>query len=223
MSEPYLRERKFQKLNRLLLIALVPITGYCAVLGVSRGDNYAAVQAGLALAMYTIPLLITHFLKFLIPQDCRFLYYVFTFCTIVVGSALYGYSRIPYWDKIFHFFSGILISAAGLIVCQMLFGTLAGEKKVHCILYTLFPFLFNLSIAALWEIYEYMLFLLLKIDAVNHLTTGVHDTLQDMIVCLIGGLVFSVSILRAFRQKKLSFLLKVCKHFFEMRREMLEL
>lgn len=78
---------------------------------------------------------------------------------------MYGYSWIPYWDKLLHFFSGILISAVGLIVCHLLFRTLSGARNVRYALYILFPFCFNLSVAALWEIYEYILYILLGIDA----------------------------------------------------------
>ena len=216
MSDLMCREKKFKKINIGLLVFMAVITGYCALRGLYRGDNYAAFQAVLALAMFTFPALITRFLHFYIPEDCRLLYYVFTFCTVVVGSAMYGYSRIPYWDKLFHFFSGILISAVGFLVCFLLFHTLSGERKVRYVLYLLFPFLFNLSVAALWEVYEYFLYILLGIDAVNNLTTGVNDTMQDIIVCLLGGVVFTCSVLRVYLKGKYGFILKVCVHFLQL-------
>lgn len=216
MSDLMRREKKFQKINRGLLLFLVGIAGYCTLRGLYRGDHYAAFQAALALFMFTIPALITRFLHFYIPEDCRLIYFVFSFCTVVVGSAMYGYSKIPYWDKLFHFFSGILISAVGYLVCFLLFHTLSGERKVRHILYLLFPFLFNLSVAALWEVYEYMLYILLGIDAVNHLTTGVNDTMQDMIVCLLGGALFTCSTLRAYMKGKYGPVLNTCVHFLQL-------
>lgn len=223
LSDLMQHERKIKKINRLLLAVMGLITAGCGVLGLHRGDNYAAFQAALALFMFTFPSLITRFLHFIIPQDCRLIYYVFTFSTIVVGSAMYGYSHIPYWDKLFHFFSGILISAAGLIVCHLLFHTLSGAQRARRTLYVLFPFFFNLSAAVLWEVYEYMLYILFGIDAVNHLTSGVHDTMQDMIVCLIGGLLFTCSLLRGFHKGKNGYILNICTHFFNLRGQELEL
>lgn len=223
MSDLMQRERKIKKVNRLLLAVMGLTTAGCAVLALYSGDGYAVFQAALALVMFTFPTLITRYLHFLIPQDCRLIYYAFTFSTIVVGSAMYGYSRIPYWDKIFHFFSGLLISAAGLIVCHLLFHTLSGAQKARRTLYILFPFCFNLSVAVLWEVYEYMLYILFGIDAVNHLTSGVKDTMQDMIVCLFGGLLFTGSLLRSFHKEENGLLLTICTHFFDLRGQRLEL
>lgn len=223
MSDLIEQEKKYQNINRWLLILIVLITSACAVLGVYRGDTYAALQSILALLMFTLPALITRFMHFPIPQDCRLLYYIFTFNTIVVGSAMYGYSRIPYWDKLFHFFSGILISAVGLIICHLLFHTLAGAKNAQCILYTVFPFLFNLSAAVLWEVYEYLLYILFNIDAVNNITSGVNDTMQDIIVCILGGIVFTSTLVRAFHKGKCGFIINVCIHFFNLRGQKIEL
>lgn len=217
------QEKKFQKINLVLLFVLGMIAVFVAGSGVGRGDGYAAFQAALALAMFSVPALIARLRHFPIPQDCRLLYYVFTFSTIVVGSAMYGYSWIPYWDKLFHFFSGVLISAVGLIVCHLLFQTLTGSQSARSALYILFPFCFNLSVAVLWEVYEYLLYILLGIDAVNHLTSGVHDTMQDLIVCLLGGMLFAGSLWRAFRKSKYGFILNACVHFFDIRGQKLEL
>lgn len=223
MPELLYREKKFLKINIFLLLAMGITAGSCAISGLQAGDSYAAFQAVLALVMFTFPALITRFLHFSIPQDCRMLYYIFTFSTVVVGSAMYGYSWIPYWDKLFHFISGILISAVGLIVSHLLFHSLSGTRKVRRILYTLFSFTFNLSLAVLWEIYEYMLYIFLGIDAVNTLTSGVNDTMQDLIVCLLGGGLFTASLLLAFRKGKYGFFLSICKHFFNLRGQELEL
>lgn len=216
-------EKKYRKINQFLLTIMGIIAVCCVAMGLDRGDSYAAFQALLALWMFTLPALITRYGHFSIPQDFRLLYYIFTFSTIVVGSAMYGYSRIPHWDKLFHFFSGILISAVGLILCHLQFHTLSGDKKARCVLYLIVPFIFNLSVAALWEIYEYMLYIFLDIDAVNNMTTGVNDTMQDMIVCAVGGIFFSISLLRAYLKKKCGFILKVCQHFFQFRGQELEL
>ena len=223
MMDSTLREQRFRCINLFLLSAFALCAGASALLALRRGDSYAASQAGLGLVMFTFPMLITRLLRFPIPQDCRTLYYCFVFCTVVVGSSLYGYSRIPYWDKWFHFFSGLLISAAGLIICHLFFYSLKGTMTGRRTLYVLFPFLFNLAVAALWEVYEYMLYVLFGIDAVNHLTTGVNDTMQDIIVCLLGGILFSLSVLRWCLRGKRGFLLNICSQFFALRGRELEL
>lgn len=217
------REKRFSTLNIPLLAVFLLISALSALLALRRGDGYAASQAALAVVMFTFPALIQRLFRFPIPQDCRLIYYVFVFGTVVVGSSFYGYSRIPYWDKIFHFFSGVLICAAGLMVCHLLFWRLDGPLRARRTLYVLFPFLFNLSVAAVWEFYEYALFVFFGVDAVNTLTTGVNDTMQDMLVCFLGGLVFSAILLAGWKRGRRGFLLRVCAHFFAVRGRELEL
>ncbi len=48
-----------------------------------------------------------------------------------------------------------------------------------------------MSIAFLWEIFEYCGLVFFQHDASKHFTTGVHDTMQDMIVSMIGGLIIT--------------------------------
>ena len=47
------------------------------------------------------------------------------------------------------------------------------------------------AIAFLWEVFEYSGLLLFNYDASRHYTTGVHDTMQDMIFSFIAGLIIT--------------------------------
>ena len=47
----------------------------------------------------------------------------------------------------------------------------------------------NTAIAVYWEFYEYAMLIFFNNDAINHYTSGVHDTITDMLVCVAGGLV----------------------------------
>lgn len=49
----------------------------------------------------------------------------------------------------------------------------------------------EMSIAFLWEVFEYSGLVFFAYDASHHYSTGVHDTMQDMIVSLIGGLIMT--------------------------------
>lgn len=216
LSETLKREARFQKINRVLLIPYCLVSLYALITGAMGRDFYAVAQASLAIVMLFLPPLASRLFHIVIPQDCRMLYLLFVFCTVTVGSALYGYSKIPYWDKVFHFLSGLLISGAGFILCLGLFRELEGPEKKKRILYATFPFFFNLAVAALWEVYEYSLYFFLGIDAVNNLTTGVNDTMQDIIVCFIGGLLFLGSTIRYFHNQKRTLLLGVCFHYFDL-------
>jgi hypothetical protein len=51
-------------------------------------------------------------------------------------------------------------------------------------------------LATMWEVYEYASSIIFNIDPQNNLTTGVNDTMQDIIVALIGTILFNIMCLR---------------------------
>ena len=66
----------------------------------------------------------------------------------------------------------------------------------------------------IWEIIEYALSYLLGNDCQNVLTTGVNDTMQDMIVCLIGALVFLIPLLLYYLKGRKGLLMGIFEEFF---------
>ena len=58
----------------------------------------------------------------------------------------------------------------------------------------------SLCVAGLWEIGEYFLSMLTGIDMQRVATMGIHDSMQDMIVCLIGTVALLPSTSRYFRR-----------------------
>lgn len=216
MSEVQAREEKYKKVNRIAVPLYLALACVALAYNAARGDRYATLQAALGIGLLPVPALLGLF-RVKLPGDSRLLYYLFVFCTVIIGSSLYGYARIPYWDKIFHFLSGLLISVIGLAVYRLLSGHGADPKGREVSVALVFTALFNIAVAAIWEMYEYMLFIVFKIDAVNTLTTGVNDTMQDMIVCTVGGLLFLLSARRYFRKGKGSFLINTYRQFFALR------
>ena len=68
--------------------------------------------------------------------------------------------------------------------------------------------------AFLWECFEFACLIFLKIDAINHFTSGVYDTMTDMIVCFIGGLLTSVILYFYFAKGKKSLLSNAVEKFY---------
>ena len=56
----------------------------------------------------------------------------------------------------------------------------------------MFVITFTLSVACLWECFEYVSDLILKGDAQHVLDTGINDTMQDMICALLACIIYNV-------------------------------
>lgn len=109
-------------------------------------------------------------------------YVIYIYLTQVLGTTCHFYN-LPFYDKVMHFLSGMVFVCMGYVFLQKYIPT----KKI---LYLMINCV-EMSIAFLWEIFEYCGLILFNYDASHHYTTGVHDTMQDMIVSLIGGLIIT--------------------------------
>lgn len=109
-------------------------------------------------------------------------YLIYVYLTQVLGTTCQFYS-LPYYDKIMHFLSGMVF----VIIAYFLF---KNDIKQKSILY-IFINCVEATIAFLWEVFEYSGLILFNYDASRHYTTGVHDTMQDMIFSFLAGLIIT--------------------------------
>ena len=119
----------------------------------------------------------------------------------MIGIAFRGYGRFPFYDKVVHTLSGVVFGLLGVIFYYLMKkdrtivprdGIFAGYFAVS----------FACTIGMLWEVWEYSMDFIFHSDPQHALTTGVHDTMQDMIVCLIGSLFVLFSVWRYYHKGK---------------------
>lgn len=187
MERNDLRERRFQKINRAF-VALYCLTG-CALAAVYalRGDGY---HLGVCLGTLAIPAAMAAFYRLLrleYAHQMNFLILTFTALAYTLGSGLDFYRRFPGYDKLVHMLSGALVSLMCMaLFCALLPGGRPGRREQPLLL--AFTFFGSMAVAGLWEIGEYALSFICGRDLQNVAATGVGDSMQDMIVCMIGTL-----------------------------------
>lgn len=115
----------------------------------------------------------------------------FVLAAVSFASLFGGYELIPYWDKILHFLSGFLFAVLGTVVyfAQKPGHALDSADAFNAALYT---WMFAMMSAVLWEIWEYLVSFS-GADPQQVALTGVGDTMGDIIVCTVGGLITAVS------------------------------
>lgn len=156
----------------------------------------------------------------------------------VLGKIYKFYYRINHWDKLLHTSSGFLFAIIGSLLPQLM----DKKNKEHSLALTVtYAFFFTLSVAVIWEFFEYAMDRFFNMDmqqdtwvpsvnsyllgtekgvigripeissvvvngqeiAVNgYLDIGLIDTMNDMLVCTMGGIIYCIfSVLYAHRIK----------------------
>ena len=104
---------------------------------------------------------------------------LFIFFSQYLGSCLGFYDKFFWWDIMLHTLSGVLFYLIGMDIYKAIY------KDKNGLLMFLFAFLFSLSIANLWEIWEYLWDGLLGLDTQrSYLLIGryaLKDTMTDLI------------------------------------------
>jgi len=125
--------------------------------------------------------------------------YIFTLIAYTGGELLGGYARLRAYDKLAHMLSGSFVYLLAHPLFYFLKANHAVEKSDRNLL-MVFCAATSLCVAGLWEIGEYFLSMLTGIDMQRVATMGIHDSMQDMIVCLIGTVALLPSTSRYFRR-----------------------
>lgn len=142
-----------------------------------------------------VPWLMKKIFHYELPDKVVLIYLIFTFMSLFLGSIMRFYGRISWYDTFVHFLSGFVTSILALLIIKE-----NKMKKLPLWIKIVFIVSISLSIASLWEFFEFTCDKLFDKDAQNVLTTGVDDTMKDMLVAFFGSLIFSICYY--FKEKK---------------------
>ena len=152
--------------------------------------------------------------KFKITFTMYILNIIFVFISNIWGSMLDGYS-ISYFDKCLHFTSGILLTECSFMIYIYLIQKINLNKK-ETLLCILFINSLNMMIAVVWEFIEFGCLIFLNNDAIHHYSSGVYDSMQDMLVAFIGGLIVTSILIYDFKYEKKSIFYKEMMKFINI-------
>lgn len=148
-----------------------------------------------------------------ITYEIKIIYFVFIYFSSLIGSCLGGY-ELAYYDKVIHFFSGIIMTILGCLLYSLIKKDIIIQQPSDQKIYYIFIMTFNMSIALLWEFYEYVMLIFFQNDCIHHYTTGIHDSMTDMICACLGGLIILYQVIQYYRKNKKYYSIKVMHQFY---------
>lgn len=133
-------------------------------------------------------------------DDKELLYYnLFVFLADFLGCVVNLYNQIWWYDLFIHFLSGIYTFIIAFYLLNKM-----NIKKNSIWFDLLFGICFVMFIASVWEFFEFGVDYFLGMNLQHQIDSGVVDTMEDMIVAFLGGMVASVVVLI---RKKMEFIL----------------
>lgn len=177
-----------KKINLLLIVGTSIVGIICSIDPIMEGLLYKSLICLGIIPVMLVPTILKRLFRIKITPAVEFVYLIFVFCAHFLGSIFNLYHYINNYDKIMHLISGSVSSFFGLFILLKL----NKHDKKSIVFNVLFIIAFTLMIASLWEFFEYFNDNLFGKDAQNVLTTGVNDTMDDMIAALIGSILFNI-------------------------------
>ena len=147
--------------------------------------NYAAICTICIILTYILSLGNKKF-DYLFNDILIILFDLFILFSLVLGTS-YGLYKINHYDDALHIWSGIIGSVIAYTIINI-YTKQEDRKKIKKVFFFIFIFMFSLGVANLWEILEFSLDVLFKI---NCQAGGLKDTMIDMIDGLIGTIIIT--------------------------------
>lgn len=176
-----------RRITAVLILAVA--TGITAVIAAKSGINPPV--GNIIGAFCAIAVLVVFSLLLKVKDNLFYCGLIFVYCASPVGSVLNLYRSVGPYDKIVHFFSGILLAWIATVLLSRLFDRAVSEvrnTKLYMLLQCGFAFFFSSAGAGIWEIFEFTTDRLTG----GEMQRGMVDTVTDIIAGNTGALTYCI-------------------------------
>lgn len=130
-----------------------------------------------------------------IPADYELLAILFVFGSLFLGEFRSYYERFWWWDIALHATSGLLLGILGFLLVYVMNENKRIDLHMRPGFVAFFAFVFAVAIGAFWEIFEFAVDQLFGTTMQKPMlgdSSGLTDTMWDLIVDTLGALVICV-------------------------------
>lgn len=173
-------ERLYPYVFSLMMVVLAALSIF-SIIRNDWADLFVILQAA---AIICVPTLLEKKFAIHTPYFLRIGFLLFMFSTLVLGEIADLYNTFWWWDVILHVVSSAGITIIGFILITVIYRD--RDLKAAPWLSSFLVFSFAMSLAVLWEAYEFIIDLLIEVDTPMQL--GNTDTMTDLLVAILGSL-----------------------------------
>lgn len=148
-------------------------------------SKWGGVIAGVILPF--LPEIFSKLFRIKISYRVELMYYIFLILALSLGISADLYKTIPLYDKAVHTLSGAGTALIGFYMLRYF-----KAEKTPAVFRGMFMIFFSISVAVAWEFFEFFCDKCLGQHMQQLVTTGVDDTMLDMLVATIGAIIGGV-------------------------------
>jgi hypothetical protein len=169
----------------LLVLLAIIFTAYIVVT-----DQLTTSRIFAALFSFMLPFSVDILAAFRIriPEKFEFLFLVFLLFAMFFGIDFQLYRLVPYYDKFIHAISGAFTFVLGLMIADSC--GLQARRYIDARL--VFAIMVSVTIAFLWECYEFAADSFVGTHMQTLISTGPADTMLDLIFACLGALAAAI-------------------------------
>jgi len=185
---------RFRITHQRITIALQLILLLEALVALWGQRWFTAFLTGMIILITFFPVLFERRFRIHIPPELQLAAIGFVFASLFLGEVHGYYTRFWWWDTALHTTSGFLLGILGFLLVYIMNETEKIQLHMKPGFVAFFAFLFALGIGALWEIFEFAMDSVFGMNMQKPMLgdpSGLTDTMWDLIVDAIGGLVMS--------------------------------
>lgn len=186
---------KPQLIHRRLTFVLQGILVVGGVAAVWEQQWLAVLITGGIIVITLVPFFLAKRFRVFIPPEFVLLAIAFVFASLFLGEVHGYYSRFWWWDIVLHTCSGFLLGTIGFLLVHVLNETEDIGVHMKPGFVAFFAFLFAVGMGAIWEIFEFGMDSFFGTNMQKKMlgdSSGLTDTMWDLIVDTLGALVVSV-------------------------------
>ncbi|MBR3263893.1 DUF2238 domain-containing protein [Candidatus Saccharibacteria bacterium] len=176
-----------KKLILLLKIGIVAVGTVLAILFFVPETGFHKIWSYLATMALPFVMDVLRLLGIRVSKRFELAYLLFIIPAMVVGIDFDVYKIIYPFDKIVHTLSGVLTAFGAREIIDQ-----ASGKPDEMWFKALFSMAFVALIAVLWECFEFLMDQVTGTNMQELIAPGIADTMFDMIVALVGGVIGTV-------------------------------
>ena len=179
---------KTKLINWIIIIGVSLFSIFFLLFGNHERGIYKSLIIISIIPVLLIPFFIDKIFNIKIEPEIELVYLLFIFVSQFLGGSLNFYKNISFYDKAIHGISGVMTSILAIVILVKTKSYSQNPLWVNI----LFIICVTLSVAALWEFFEFINDNIFNKDAQKVFKTGVDDTMLDMLSAFIGSIIFSI-------------------------------